>query len=173
MNKTHGLSWRQAGDPAVLLACGLGSGFLPRAPGTWGSLLALLLWWMFFIDDGLVVQIAVIIATFIVGTLLVARVQRVHPVTDDGALVIDEVVGQWIVLLGIGSGASGAFDTHLLFPMLAGFGLFRLFDIWKPWPIRTLERRVGGALGVMLDDVLAGLMGLAVLQLTLWFIADL
>ena len=158
------LGWRQGRDPAVLLACGLGSGFLPRAPGTWGSALAVVLWWWLLADLNVVVQLGVIGIVFVFGTLLVARVQRTQGVTDDGALVIDEFVGQWIVLLGLAA-------EPLL--MLAAFGLFRLFDILKPWPIRAAERGIGGALGVMVDDVLAGLLGLAVLQITLFTISSL
>lgn len=173
MNQPTGLGWRQAGDPAVLLACGLGSGFLPRAPGTWGSLLAVLLWWLFFADSSLLVQIAAILAVFVAGTLLIARVQRTHKVTDDGALVIDEVVGQWLVLIGIGKVVPEGDSVRLVLYLAVGFGLFRLFDIWKPWPIRTVERKVAGALGVMLDDVIAGLLGLTVLQITVWLITNL
>lgn len=156
----------------MLLACGLGSGFLPRAPGTWGSLLAVLLWWLFFLGSPLPVQLAAVAVVFVAGTLLIARVQRIHKVIDDGALVIDEVAGQWIVLIGIGMAAPEAAGTRLLLYLAGGFGLFRLFDIWKPWPIRTVERTVSGALGVMLDDVVAGLMGLSVLLITLWLIAN-
>jgi len=159
-----GLGWKQGRDPAVLIACGLGSGFLPGAPGTWGSALAVLLWWWLLSDASLLIQLAVIAAVFIAGTGLVTRVQRTHSVTDDGALVIDEIAGQWIVLLG------SAAEPVL---MLAAFALFRLFDILKPWPIRAAERGIGGALGVMVDDVIAGLMGLAVLQITLYTISGL
>jgi phosphatidylglycerophosphatase A len=77
-------------------------------------------------------------------------------VQDHGALVWDEVVAMWLTLLAAPRGWPW---------MVAGFALFRLFDIWKPWPVRWADRRVHGGLGVMLDDVLAGLYALVVLQL--------
>jgi phosphatidylglycerophosphatase A len=104
-------------------------------------------------------QLLVIALVFALGMWTTASVQRRYGVVDDGAIVIDEFVGQWLALLALPQE-----------PLLAaaGFGLFRLFDIWKPGPIRFLERRLGGALGVMADDVLAGLIAAAVLQVTLF-----
>ena len=159
----HGtrLTWRQAGDPAVLLVCGLGSGFAPVAPGTWGSVLAVGMWWLTLAGLGPVLQLVACAVTFGVGTVLVARVQTRHGVGDSGAIVVDEVVGQWLALLAVPAAPV---------PVLLAFALFRLFDIWKPWPIRLLERRVAGALGVMIDDVVAGVFALAVTQLTLWLV---
>ena len=93
------------------------------------------------------------------ATWLTGRVQARYQVKDPGAIVIDEFAGQWIALL---------FAPMTLWGGLAAFGLFRLFDIWKPWPVGALERGVPGAFGVMVDDLAAGLMALAVLQFTLW-----
>lgn len=150
--------WRQWRDPAVFLACGLGSGFAPAAPGTAGSAMAVLLWWFVLAALPPVVQVGAIAALTVLGTWVIGRVQARYAVTDPGAIVIDEFAGQWIVLLAA---------PVNVWVALAGFALFRLFDIWKPWPVGYLERKVGGAFGVMLDDLVAGLMGFAVLQFTL------
>jgi len=161
-HKAARLSWRDAGDPQALIVCGLGSGFVPFAPGTCGSLAALVIWWYLLAPFGLLTQLLVIAAVYALGSWLTARVQARYRVIDDGAIVIDEFVGQWLALLAI---------PQDLLLALAGFALFRLFDIWKPGPIRWLERRLGGAQGVMADDVLAGLFAAAVLQITLFVIA--
>ena len=151
--------WRQWRDPEVLIVCGLGSGFAPRAPGTFGSLAALVIWWFALGPLGLAAQLLVVALATAIGTWLTGRVRARYSVEDPGAIVIDEFAGLWIVLLAA---------PRLWWVALLGFGLFRLFDIWKPWPVGYLERNVGGAFGVMVDDLAAGIMGLAVLQFTLW-----
>jgi len=159
MNESPSLTWRQWRDPAVFVVCGFGSGFVGRAPGTWGSALAVVIWWFALAPLSLTGQLVVIGATTALGTWLIGRVRTRYGVTDPGAIVIDEFAGQWIVLLMIPAN---------VWWVLAGFGLFRLFDIWKPFPVGYLERHVSGAFGVMVDDLAAGIMGLAVLQFTLW-----
>jgi len=152
------LSWRQWRDPEVLVVCGFGSGFLPKAPGTFGSAVAVALWWWSLTALDPIGQLVVIILVAALGTWLTARVQARYDVSDPGAIVIDEFAGQWLVLLAA---------PAELWVAVAGFALFRLFDIWKPWPVGYLERNVGGAFGVMVDDLAAGVMGLIVLQFTL------
>jgi len=154
----RGLTWRAARDPEALLVCGLGSGFVPVAPGTWGSLAAVLLWWWLLAPLDVVGQLTVIGLVLGVGTWLTARVQRRYGVLDDSAIVVDEFVGQWLALLAL---------PRDLFVVALAFAFFRLFDILKPGPIRVLERRLGGAVGVMADDVLAGILAAAVLYVTL------
>ncbi len=156
------LTWRDARDPAVFISCGFGSGFLPGAPGTWGSLAAIVLWWPLLGGALWWVQAAGALLVLVAGTLLIDRAHRRHDVGDAPAIVIDEFAGMWLVLIGTG-------QEPLV--VAAAFGLFRLFDIWKPWPIRAVETRVGGGLGVMLDDVIAGAMALFVLQVSIWAIA--
>ena len=159
MSESKGrLSWAQWRDPEVFLVCGLGSGFAPKAPGTFGSLAAVVIWWFLLGHLSLPLQLLVILATTAVGTWLTHRVQGRYQVSDPGSIVVDEFAGQWIALL---------LAPMTLWGMLAGFALFRLFDIWKPWPIGALERGVRGAFGVMIDDLAAGLIALAVLQFTL------
>jgi phosphatidylglycerophosphatase A len=141
-------------NPIHLLAAGFGSGLAPRAPGTFGSLAALPLWWVLHWLSwpwyGLIVALAFVAGIYICGRT--AADLRVH---DHSAIVWDEFVGLWIALA-------------LVAPrwewVIAGFLLFRLFDIWKPWPIRWCDRHVHGGFGIMLDDVLAGALALAVLQ---------
>jgi phosphatidylglycerophosphatase A len=147
--------WR---DPAVLLVTGFGSGLSPWAPGTVGSLAALVVWWWLLAPLSWMTQLVVVAGVFALGTLLTHRVGRRYDVGDDPAIVIDEFVGLWLALLAV---------PRAWLPAVGGFLLFRLFDIWKPWPVRVADRRVPGALGVMLDDVLAGAMALLVLQLAL------
>jgi len=152
------LSWHQWRDPEVFFVCGLGTGFAPKAPGTFGSLAAVLIWWFVLGHLSLPIQLLIIVLVTALGTWLTRRVQARYRVSDPGAIVIDEFAGQWIALL---------LAPMTFWGMLAAFALFRLFDIWKPWPVGALERGVPGAFGVMVDDLAAGAMALAVLQFTL------
>jgi phosphatidylglycerophosphatase A len=157
-NSSYKLTWRDAKDPAALFVCGFGSGFVPFAPGTWGSLAAVAIWWFVLSPFSVAVQLLVIAGVYLLGSWATGRVQKRYGVVDDGAIVVDEFVGQWLALL--------ALPQDLLW-VAAGFGLFRLLDIWKPGPIRWLERNLAGAQGVMADDVLAGIVAAAVLHVTL------
>lgn len=146
--------------PAGWIACGLGSGLSPVAPGTAGSAAAVLLWlglrelpW-----PGVLALIALV---FVLGVWASSQaIARLH-LGDPGAVVIDEFVGQWIALLPL------LFLPHGWPWLIAGFALFRLFDIAKPWPVAWADRHVDGGLGVMLDDVLAGMYAAAALLLAL------
>ncbi|MDZ7668591.1 MAG: phosphatidylglycerophosphatase A [Gammaproteobacteria bacterium] len=145
-------TWR---DPRVFIATGFASGFLRPAPGTWGSLAALAVWWLLLSGAAWPVQIAAVVLTAVLGTWLVAAVDRRYGVHDDPAIVVDEFAGLWLALLAAPAGPTW---------MLAGFVLFRVFDVAKPWPIGWADRRVPGALGVMLDDLFAGVLTAVVLQ---------
>jgi phosphatidylglycerophosphatase A len=132
--------------PAVLLATWFGAGLLPKAPGTWGSLAALPFAWFIQARWGAAgLAIAALIA-FLVGWWAADIVVRASGVKDAGAIVIDEVAAQWLTLVPV------PLDP-LLYAL--GFVLFRIADIVKPWPASWADRRVGGGLGVMLDDVFA------------------
>ena len=144
--------------PAGWLACGFGSGLAPVAQGTFGSLAAILPW-LLLRQCSLSLNLAVIVIGFGVGVWACEMAGRALRVDDHRSLVWDEFIGQWIALL-----------PALLAPWWAvvlGFALFRLFDVWKPWPIRYLDRHLKGGLGVMADDVIAGIFAAVVLKLVL------
>ncbi len=150
------------------------SGYMPFAPGTWGTLVGLLFWLLIPISSSFI-QILLIIATFIAGILVSDSIEKNQELKDPGFIVIDEVVGIWITLLFI------PFEIHdiliqsvdfikLLFPQLImAFVLFRFFDITKIFPIKYFERLKGG-LGIMADDVVAGIMSGIVLYLINMFV---
>lgn len=146
--------------PDRVLAFGFGAGLAPVAPGTFGTLVAVPLYWLLkSLHPGL--YLAAIVLGIVVGVYICGRINRELAREDHPAIVWDEVVGYWVAMIG----------TPLSLPVVvAGFVLFRLFDIWKPWPIRALERKVGGGLGVMLDDLVAGILAAIVLHLGLNFL---
>jgi len=146
----------QLRDPLQFLAFGFGSGLSPRAPGTAGTLAALPLWWLFLAPLPLPVYLLVLAVAALAGVWICDRASRSLGVHDHPGIVWDEFIGLWIALCALPA-------TPLW--MLAGFALFRLFDIVKPWPIGWLDRRVSGGLGIMLDDVVAGLFAALPLQL--------
>lgn len=144
--------------PAALIATGLGLGLLPGAPGTWGSLGAVIVGWALRSTAGRPALAAAAGVAFFAGWWAAARIVRAgpdpDPDPDPGAIVIDEIAAQWLVLL------VAPLDWRAY---LAAFVLFRAFDIVKPWPIREAERRIAGGLGVMLDDILAAIYAVILL----------
>lgn len=146
------------------LGVGLGSGLAPKAPGTMGSLAVLLLYplWM---SIGLIPSIILIVIMSIVGIYICGRTADIMHVHDDGRIVWDEFAGQSITLLPL------IYLSNLpWWWIILAFALFRLFDIWKPYPIGWADEKVSGGLGIMLDDLLAGFMALAVLSLIIYFV---
>lgn len=123
-----------------------GSGALPKAPGTWGSLAALPFAWALQTGLGPGALVAAALVVFFLGIWVSERAASDLGQADPGEIVIDEVAAQWLVLAAV----PPSWQSYL-----AGFLLFRLFDIWKPWPIRQVERRLGGGVGIMADDILA------------------
>ena len=142
--------------PAGWIASGFGSGLAPRAPGTVGSLLALLPWWLWLQHLPPWHYALVLGCGFALGTWAADWAISKLGTEDPGVVVCDEFVGLWLALFLAPAGWPW---------MLAGFALFRLFDIWKPWPVRWADRAVHGGFGTMLDDLLAGAYALLVLQL--------
>ena len=140
--------------PAALLATWFGVGLLPWAPGTWGSLAALPVGWAITHVAGATGLAVATALVFAVGCWAAAATARAAQQADPGFIVIDEVAAQWLVLLPAPQ------DWRIY---AAGFLVFRLFDIAKPWPARAVERHVRGGLGVMLDDIVAALYALALL----------
>lgn len=136
--------WR---NPWCVAAMGFGAGALPKAPGTWGTLLAVPFYFLF--GRLAIIEYALLmVVLFVVGVWICGKAGRELGVADHGAIVWDEMVGFWVTMMVAPSGWPW---------VVAGFVLFRLFDIWKPWPISWLDRRIGGGLGVMLDDLAAGI----------------
>ncbi len=144
--------WR---NPVHFAAFGFGSGAAPVAPGTFGTLMAVLLYLLLPAMSPLSYA-AFVLASFVVGVWVCGRTARDIGVHDHGGIVWDEFTGYWLTMFRAPPGWTW---------IVLGFVLFRLFDIVKPWPIRWLDRNVEGGLGVMIDDVLAGLMALVCLQL--------
>ena len=151
MNRVPSSVWR---NPVHFLAFGLGSGAVPWAPGTFGTLAAVPLWYL-LAQLPLSTYLLLVLAAFALGCWLCQRTSEDIGVHDHGGIVWDEFVGLWLTLILVPDGWPW---------LLAGFVLFRFFDILKPWPIRWADRRVGGGLGIMLDDVLAALYAWLVLQ---------
>lgn len=135
-------------------------GRIPFAPGTFGSLAALPLAYALHRFAGFPALAAATVLLFGLGWWATAKATRDRADHDPSEIVIDEVVGQWIALwpLSLGLWMRGIDPAIFPYPgWIGGFLLFRLFDIWKPWPVSWADRKET-ALGVMLDDVLAGIM---------------
>lgn len=130
----------------MLLATGFGSGLSPKAPGTAGAVASLLLF-LFYTQTHSLAYLGLCIVSFLAGIVICDRASDKLGVHDHGGIVWDEFVGMWLTMIWIPI----TWQT-----LLAGFILFRLFDILKPWPISYLDRQVSGGLGIMLDDVVAG-----------------
>jgi phosphatidylglycerophosphatase A len=132
--------------PAHFIALGFGAGLAPKAPGTVGTLVAIPLYWALALVLPPLAIAFVAIPLFFLGIWACDVTGRDLGVPDHGAMVWDEIVA----FLPLAALASASLALQLV-----AFGLFRLFDIWKPFPIRELEKRVKGGLGVMIDDVVA------------------
>ena len=143
--------------PAHFIACGCGSGLSPFAPGTAGTAFAWVTYGLLrqaFPADGLF--LLVLGGAFLIGVLACHLTGRHLGVVDHGAIVWDEVIGFGVTMIAAPAGWEW---------VLAGFVLFRLFDVLKPWPISWFDRRIHGGLGIMLDDLIAGLFALLCMQL--------
>ncbi len=133
--------------PAPLIATWVGVGRLPVAPGTWGSAATLPLAWLVASWLGPIWLFAAAAAVFAVGWWAGGIHARSIGAEDPGEIVVDEVAGQLVALAVV--------PLDLVY-YAAAFVLFRIADIWKPWPVSLAERRLGGGLGIMADDVVAG-----------------
>lgn len=141
--------------PLHFLSLGLGTGLIPKAPGTAGTLLGFPLFWM-IMDLPLEQQWLALLLMFLFGIWCCAFTGKTIGVSDHGAIVWDEIVAMAAILVTV---------PFTWTWWLAAFMSFRLFDIWKPFPISWADRHIGGGLGVMLDDGLAAVMAILVLQL--------
>lgn len=144
----------------IFIATGFYSGYLPKAPGTWGSLVGLLLFFLLH-TLSLEIYLAVVAGIFVVGTFAAGEAEKIMDHKDPGLVVIDEIVGILITMIAIPA-------TPLA--MALGFVLFRIFDIFKPFPISFVDQRFHGGLGIMLDDIVAGIYSLVILQVLVRFV---
>lgn len=147
-------------NPVAFLAFGFGSGLVPKVPGTAGTVAALP-FFLWFQSLSFYTYIAVIIVSAIVGIWLCAKTSRWLGVHDHGGIVWDEFVGMWITMIAL----------PFTWPwLLAGFVLFRFFDMLKPWPISIADKSIHGGFGIMFDDVLAGLAACGCLHIAYYFL---
>ena len=147
-------------NPVHFLAFGFGSGLAPKAPGTAGTLVALLLWPM-LATMPLTIYLSIVAVAAIGGFYLCGKTASDLGVHDHQGIVWDEIAGFWLAMTAVPVTWTW---------MVAGFVLFRLFDIWKPWPIGWLDKQVGGGVGIMLDDLVAGLFTWLLLFLAITFL---
>lgn len=147
-------------NPIHCLAFGFGSGLAPKAPGTFGTVMAVPIY-LLLLQLPWLAYVAVLVISFTIGVYLCGKTADDLGVHDHPGIVWDEFVGFWITMLFAPAGW-----LWILF----GFLLFRLFDIWKPFPIKILDQKVAGGFGIMIDDVLAGVYALIVLQLVAYLI---
>ena len=156
--QSHKLSW--------IIATWFGSGLLPKAPGTWGSLAAFPFAYIISVYTCPYALILGTVALFFIGIWASEKVEESVQIEDPGFIVVDEVVGQWIALLPLPFLYSflNSDSFHLYFAVIAAvaFIAFRIFDIWKPWPVNYVDKNVHGGYGIMLDDVIAGMYALII-----------
>ena len=145
-------------DKLILAFCRLGfAGLSPIMPGTCGSALAAVLAPFLFIPLPFVARIVVLVLVFWIGGMAATRGEQILGYKDPGEIVIDELLGMWLVLL--------PFSDPGWAKIGIAFVLFRIFDMWKPWPVHASESWLPGGYGIMIDDVMAGLQALLVMWL--------
>jgi len=145
--------------PACFLGLGFGSGLAPKAPGTFGTLAALPVYWLMQ-DLPLAIYLLITVLAFIAGIWICQKSADWLNKDDPSAVVWDEIVGYLVTMIAVPSGWQW---------MLAGFVLFRFFDILKPWPISYFDKNLHGGLGIMFDDVVAGLFAAAIIHIYIIF----
>jgi phosphatidylglycerophosphatase A len=147
-------------NPNHLFAFGFGSGLAPKAPGTFGTLAAIPFFGLIQ-DLSWPIYLSWLLVTFALGVMWCDRSSKALGVHDHGGIVWDEFVGFWVTMFMAPAGWIW---------ILVGFVLFRFFDILKPWPINWLDKKVQGGFGIMIDDLVAGIYALIVLQLIAYFV---
>jgi phosphatidylglycerophosphatase A len=145
-------------DPIQFLAFGFGSGLSPKAPGTFGTLAALPLYAL-IANQPLWLYGGIVLFAALIGVWICDRASHALGVHDHPGIVWDEFVGLWITLYAVPVEAAW---------VVAGFVVFRVFDIAKPWPIGWLDKRVSGGFGIMIDDIVAGVLACLVLHIAIW-----
>ena len=151
----HSISLSYLKNPIHLLSLGFGTGYMPKSPGTAGTLVGVIIYlplqsldWIYYL--------AIVVALFLLGVWICESTAASLGVHDHPAIVWDEIVGYLFTMLAAPAGWVW---------IVLGFCLFRLFDIWKPWPIRLLDKSVHGGFGIMLDDIVAAIFSFIILQI--------
>ena len=158
--RNEGLTVKSINFLKYNLATGFGVGLSPYAPGTLGSVLGLLFVWFFF-PHSVLWQFVVLTGVFLIAVYTGGWLADAENVKDPSIVVVDEIIGQMITFFLIPVAALGSIKV-----MIVGLILFRIFDIWKPWPVNKCEDMPGG-LGIVLDDVAAGIYANIILQIWL------
>lgn len=155
------MSNRPLKDEMTLAFCRLGvAGLAPRAPGTWGTALACCLAPFLFFPLPVFWRFIVLLAVFFGGAIAAGNAEKILGQKDPGQVVIDELAGVWLVFL--------PYSKPTFWLLLFGFIFFRIFDIFKPWPIKASENWLPDGYGVMIDDIIAGIYALACVQILFW-----
>lgn len=157
MNSVN-LKQRVFQDPVYFIAFGFGTGLLPIAPGTWGTLAAIPLY-LLLLKAHWAVYLFLTFVLFILGVWVSDKVSNDLGVHDHSGIVWDEVVGYLLTMFLAPTG---------FWWIVLGFILFRIFDVWKPQPIRAIDKHVKGGFGIMLDDVLAAIPAWLIMQILVW-----
>jgi phosphatidylglycerophosphatase A len=144
--------WR---DPLYFIAFGFGSGALPFAPGTFGTLLAIPFYWLMQ-PLSLTFYLTLVIIFTLASAWICQKVSREIQYHDHPGMCIDEFIGFFVTMIHAPPGISW---------IIVGFLLFRLFDIWKPWPINLIDKKMTGGFGMIFDDIVAGLFAMIIIQI--------
>ncbi len=147
-------------NPAHLLSLGFGSGLSPKMPGTMGTVIGVLIYLVLPSVDWKI-YLGIVLGTFLIGIFLCGYTAKALNVHDHPGIVWDEIVGYFITMFMV--------PKEWMW-ILLGFILFRIFDIWKPWPISIADKRLKGGFGIMLDDVIAGIFALIIIQIILYLL---
>ena len=147
-------------NPSYFIAFGFGTGLLPWIPGTFGTVMGVL-WYLLLIKLPLWGYLTVIVIAYAFGVWVCEKVSNKIGVHDHSGIVWDEMVGFWITMVGV---------PYDLMTISLGFVLFRIFDIWKPWPISWADKNIRGGQGIMLDDLLAAAPSCIMLNAIMYFI---
>jgi phosphatidylglycerophosphatase A len=152
------MNWK---DKAILFfATGAGAGYLPKAPGTFGTVVALPICYVLS-AAGWFYAIPAILALVLLSVWIAGKAEKMIQQKDPGCIVIDEMAGMTVTLAGL--------PFHLI-PVVVGFIVFRVLDIVKPVPIRTVEKKLSGGTGIVADDIIAGAMANVIVRILLFVI---
>ncbi len=145
-------------NPVHILSFGFGAGFSPFAPGTMGTLIAIPIY-LLLASFSSIIYLSIVVVSFVIGCWASGQTANALGVHDHPGIVIDEIVGYLVTMLLV---------PVAWYWILLGFLFFRIFDIWKPWPVSLADKRVQGGLGIMLDDLFAGIYSLLSLHIVIW-----